>query len=73
MVAVLVLYCVGIATVGMNLSTLAFLLVVLIGYAGMRIVNALIYAVVLIAGINGMFWLMRLAPPQGYLVSLDAF
>lgn len=57
----------------MNLATPAFLLVMLIGYAGMRIVNALIYTVVLIAGINGKFWLMRLAPPQGYLVSLDAF
>lgn len=39
----------------------------------MRIVNALIYTVVLIAGINGKFWLMWFVPPQGYLFSFDAF
>ncbi|MEH6721111.1 MAG: tripartite tricarboxylate transporter permease [Aurantimonas endophytica] len=66
----LLLYGVGIALFGLNLATLAFLLLVLTRFAGMRVIPATIYTVVLIAGVNGMFELMRLSPPAGYLFDL---
>jgi putative tricarboxylic transport membrane protein len=64
----LLLYGVGIALFGLNLATLAFLLLVLTRFARMRLIPATIYTVVLIAGVNGMFQLMRLSPPSGYLL-----
>ena len=64
----LLLYGVGIALLGLNLATLAFLLLVLTRFAGMKLIPATLYTVVLIAGVNGMFHLMRLSPPGGYLL-----
>lgn len=69
----LLLYGVGIALVGLNLATLAFLMFVLVQFARMRMITAIIYTAVLIAGVNGMFMLMRLTPPAGYLTSVNVF
>jgi len=68
---VLLVYGLGIALVGLNLATSAFLLFVLLYFARMRLLGAVLYAAILIAGINGMFMLMRLRPPGGYLVTLN--
>lgn len=67
-VAFLVAYGVAIGLVGFNLATVGFLAIVLFGYARMRPVTGLIYATVIFFLINGMFVLMRIAPPPGYLL-----
>ena len=69
--AVLLIYGIGIALFGLNLATAAFLLFVLLYFARMRPLGAVLYAAILIAGINGMFMLMRLRPPGGYLATLN--
>lgn len=64
-------YGAAIALVGLDIATLVFLLFVLIRFARMRLVTAVIYTAVLIAAINGMFDLMRLSPPAGYLIDFS--
>lgn len=49
--------------------TIGFLAVVLFGYARMRVLTDLIYGSVLLFLINGMFLIMRVAPPAGYFLS----
>ncbi|WP_299359675.1 tripartite tricarboxylate transporter permease [uncultured Paracoccus sp.] len=67
--ALLLLYGLGIFLLGLDLATLAFLIVVLTRFAQMRLAYAAIYTLILIAGVNGMFKLMRLSPPEGALIA----
>ncbi|MCC1481159.1 tripartite tricarboxylate transporter permease [Roseibaca sp. Y0-43] len=68
-IALLLGYAFGIALVGFQLATAAFLLLVLIRFAGMRLLGATLYAAVLFLGINGLFTLMRITPPEGILIA----
>ena len=64
--ALLLGYGAGIALVGFQLATAAFLVFVLTRLAGLRLPGALAYGAVLLVAINGLFLLMRLSPPGGY-------
>ncbi len=62
-----------IALLGMNIATVLFLAIVLLGYAGMRYWTGALYGALLLLAINGMFMLMRIQPPGGYLLDWQIF
>jgi TctA family transporter len=68
-----VVYGIGIALLGFNIATIGFLGWVLFTCAKMRPITGFIYGVVLIIAINGIFHLMRVAPPDGLLMSSSLF
>jgi len=68
-----VVYGSGIALLGINIASVGFLAWVLFTCAKMRPITGFIYGAVLIVAINGMFQLMRVAPPDGLLVSSSLF
>jgi TctA family transporter len=68
-----VVYGIGIALLGFNIATIGFLAWVLFTCAKMRPITGFIYGVVLIIAINGIFHLMRVAPPDGLLMSSSLF
>ncbi len=68
-----IVYGIGIALLGFNIATIGFLGWVLFTCAKMRPITGFIYGVVLIIAINGIFHLMRIAPPDGLLVSSSLF
>jgi putative tricarboxylic transport membrane protein len=68
-----VAYGIAIGLLGFNLATVAFLLVVLLFYARMKLVTGAIYGAALLLAINGMFMLMRLRPPGGSLLDWQIF
>ena len=68
-IALLIGYALGIAVFGFQVATAVFLIFVLTRFAGLRLLGALAYAAILFLGINGLFSLMRIAPPEGYLIS----
>ncbi len=66
-------YGAAIGLFGFNLATAGFLAWVLFSCAKMRPVTGAAYGAILLVAINGMFQLMRIAPPEGMLVSLRIF
>lgn len=66
-------YGAAIGLFGFNLATVGFLAWVLFSCAKMRPVTGAAYGAILLVAINGMFQLMRIAPPEGMLVSLSIF
>lgn len=68
-IALLVGYAGGIGLVGFQIATAAFLVFVLTRLAGMRLLGAVLYGILLFVGINGLFTLMRISPPEGYLLA----
>lgn len=66
-------YGAAIGLIGFNLATAGFLAWVLFSCAKMRPVTGAAYGAILLVAINGMFQLMRIAPPEGMLVSLSIF
>ncbi len=63
----------AIALLGMNIATLGFLAILLFNFARMKIMTGLLYGAVLVFAINGMFMLMRISPPGGYLLDWQIF
>jgi putative tricarboxylic transport membrane protein len=72
-IAGILIYGLGIALIGFNLATIGFLVWVLLACARMHPLTAIVYGIALIVAINGMFKLMRLTPPQGFLTNLSLF
>ena len=66
-------YGVAIAVLGLNIATVLFLTIVLFGHAGMKPLSGVLYGGVLLLAINGMFMLMRIQPPGGYLMNWQIF
>lgn len=67
------LYGIAIALLGFNLATIGFLVVILLGYARMKLVTGLLYTALLLLLINGMFLLMRIGVPAGYFIDWQIF
>jgi putative tricarboxylic transport membrane protein len=72
-IAGILIYGLAIALIGFNLATIGFLVWVLLACARMHPLTAIVYGIALIVAINGMFKLMRLSPPQGFLTNLSLF
>jgi putative tricarboxylic transport membrane protein len=72
-IAGILIYGLAIALIGFNLATIGFLVWVLLACARMHPLTAIAYGVVLIVAVNGMFKLMRIAPPEGILTSVRLF
>lgn len=66
-------YGIGIGLFGFDIATVGFLAWVLFSCAKMRLVTGLLYGIVLLVGINGMFSLMRIVPPGGMLLNVSFF
>lgn len=65
--ATLLAYGLGVWLVGFDIATVVLLTWMLIGCARMRLATGLAYAALILAGIHGMFALMRVSAPAGLL------
>ncbi len=66
-------YGVGMGLFGFEIATIGFLAWVLFACGRMKPVTGLAYGIVLLLAINGMFSLMRIAPPKGLLLNATLF
>ena len=66
-------YGVGMGLFGFEIATIGFLAWVLFVCGRMKPVTGLAYGIVLLLAINGMFSLMRIAPPKGLLLNATLF